>query len=285
MTPTAGRADGRTIYRRLLPFMGPHAPTLLVALVATAGFALLDASVFVLLIPFVEALFVSGGGALAASGTGMERLLDATVYRWVDLTGDPLVAIGRIIVLIISVFVIKNVFHFARTYLVSRAEQGLNRDLRNEVYDHLVQLDLSFFSRMRMGQIVSRLTTEVELLRTLVTAELAKLLSAGFEFVVALAFMLLISWKLTAAAFVVIPLAMIIWGPLVGVLRRRDREVLHLGGEVTAHVQETLAGGGEPCCGQIQIGLPLVIGVESKQLLARINPITIRNQKFLQQRL
>jgi len=164
------------------------------------------------------------------------------VYRWVDLTGDPLVAIGRIIVLIIAVFIIKNAFHFARTYLVSRAEQGVNRDLRNELYDHLVRLDLSFFGRTRMGQIVSRLTTEVEQIRTLVTAESAKLLSAAFEFVVAVAFMLVISWKLTVAAFVVIPLAMIIWGPLVGILRRRDREVLHLAGEVTAHVQETLAG-------------------------------------------
>ncbi len=54
--------------------------------------------------------------------------------------------------------------------------------------------------------------------------------------------MLAISWKLTVAAFLVIPGAMIIWGPLVRVLRRRDRRVLHLGGEVNAHIQETLAG-------------------------------------------
>ncbi len=93
---------------------------------------------------------------------------------------------------------------------------------------------------MRTGQIVSRLTTEIEQLRTLVTAELSKLLSAAFEFAVALSAMVLISWQLTLAAFVVIPAAMAIWGPLVGVLRRRDRKVLHLGGEVNAHVSETL---------------------------------------------
>src|SRR5690606_25041551 len=92
------------------------------------------------------------------------------------------------------------------------------------------------------GQIVSRLTTEVEQVRTLVTAELSKLLSSVFEFAVALVAMLLISWKLTLAAFVVVPGTMIVWGPLVNVLRRRDRRVLHLGGEVNAHLQETLAG-------------------------------------------
>jgi ATP-binding cassette, subfamily B, bacterial MsbA len=231
-----------SLYARILSYLRPHRGVLLAAIGATALFAVMDAAVYVLLIPFVETLFVSGGAEPVASGTGMERMLDATVYRWVDPSGDPLAAIGRIIVLILVVFAVKNVFHFARVYLLARAEQGLNRDLRNEVYGHLVELDLAFFSRVRSGQIVSRLTTEIELLRTLVTAELSRLLSAVFEFSVAVAAMLLISWRLTLAAFVVIPAAMAIWGPLVSVLRRRDRRVLHLGGEVNAHIAETLGG-------------------------------------------
>jgi ATP-binding cassette, subfamily B, bacterial MsbA len=231
-----------SLYARILSYLRPHAGVLLAAVGATALFALMDAAVYVLLIPFVETLFVSGGAQPVASGTGMERLLEATVYRWVDPTGDPLSAIGRIIVLILAAFAVKNVFHFARVYLLARVEQGLNRDLRNQVYGHMVALDLAFFGRVRSGQIVSRLTTEIELLRTLVTAELSRLLSAVFEFSIAVAAMLLISWKLTLAAFVVIPAAMAIWGPLVSVLRRRDRRVLHLGGEVNAHIAETLAG-------------------------------------------
>ncbi len=173
-----------------------------------AIYAVLDATAYVLLIPFVDALFVSGGAPLAASDNGVQRLLDATVYTWVDLTGDPLVAIGRIIVLILSVFLVKNLFAFARVYLLARAEQGVNRDLRDEVYDHLLDLDLAFFGRTRTGQIVSRLTTEIEQFRMLVTREVSRLVSAVFEFLGALAFMLLISWKLTLAAFVVIPVAM-----------------------------------------------------------------------------
>ena len=234
-----------SVYTRILSYLRPHASVLGAAIGATALFAVMDAAVYVLLIPFVETLFVGAGADAAAggtAGTGMERLLEATVYRWVDPSGDPLVAVGRIIVLILAAFAVKNVFHFARMYLLARAEQGLNRDLRNQVYGHLVGLDLSFFGRVRAGQIVSRLTTEIEMLRTLVTAELSRLLSAGFEFAVAVAAMLLISWKLTLAAFVVIPAAMAIWGPLVSVLRRRDRRVLHLGGEVNAHVAETLGG-------------------------------------------
>lgn len=231
------------LYLRIVSFLKPHTPLLLAAVAATFVFAILDAAVYVLLIPFVDALFVREAAAVPdPDPSAMDRLLDATVYRWVDLSGDPLAAITRIIVLVLIVFAAKNVFFFARAYLVARAEQSVNRDLRDSVYDHLLDLDLAFFGRVRMGQIVSRLTTEVETLRTLVTAELSKMLSAVFEFATALVAMLLISWRLTVAAFVVIPGAMLIWGPLVSVLRRRDRRVLHLGGEVNAHIQETLSG-------------------------------------------
>ncbi|HSR41885.1 MAG TPA: ABC transporter ATP-binding protein, partial [Longimicrobiales bacterium] len=166
----------------------------------------------------------------------------ATVYRFVDLDGDPLDAINGIILLIFAVVVVKNVFDFGRSWLVARVEQGVTRDLRDEVYDHLLELDLAFFGRTRMGQIVSRLTHDVEQLRTLVTKQLAKILSSVFEFVTAVAFMVAISWQLTLAAFIVIPAAMGVWGPLVKRLRRGDRRVLDLAGEVNAHIQETLSG-------------------------------------------
>jgi subfamily B ATP-binding cassette protein MsbA len=230
------------LYLRILSFLRPHTPWVLLAVAAAAIYAVLDAATYVLLIPFVEALFMSGEAAGATSSSGMQRLLDASVYRFVDLSGDPLVAVERIIALLVVVLLLKNVFAFARTYLLSRAEQGVNRDLRNAVYDHLVGLDLSFFGRVRTGQIVSRLTTEIEQLRVLVTREMSRMVSSVFEFVVALIAMCLISWKLTIAGFVVIPAAMGIWGPLVNVLRRRDRRVLDLGAEVNAHVQETLTG-------------------------------------------
>jgi subfamily B ATP-binding cassette protein MsbA len=229
-----------SVFTRILSFLRPHGAVLGGAVLATAAFALLDAAVFVLLIPFVETLFVVQPAT--AADTPMTRLLEGTVYRWVDPTGEPLAAIGRIIALILGAFLLKNIFQFTRAYLLARAEQGLNKDLRDTVYDHLVSLDLAFFSRTRAGQIVSRLTTEIEQLRVLVTAELSRLLSSVFEFAVALTAMLLISWRLTLAAFFVVPLAMAVWGPLVRILKQRDRSAVQLGGELNAHVSETVSG-------------------------------------------
>ena len=238
-------------YLRILGYLRPHLPLFLLSVVATFAFAGLDALTFVLLIPFVETLFLGdgagGGGAAATPAPAgdpnpLERFLEATVYRLVDLGGDPLEAVQGIILLLLVTFILKNVFDFLKTWLVARVEQGVTRDLRNQVYDHLLELDLAFFGRTRMGQIVSRLTHDVEQLRTLVTRELARILSAVVEFAVFLTVMMALSWKLTLAACIVIPGTMAVWGPLVKKLRRGDRRVLNLAGEVNAHILETLSG-------------------------------------------
>ena len=238
-----------SLYLRIVRYLRPHGLYFLLTVLATFAFAGLDAFTYVLLIPFVRALFGGDASGLPGQGAGdggevamMTRFLDATIYRLVDFSGDKLEAVQGIILLILITFALKNLFDFLRAWLVARVEQGVTRDIRNEVYEHLLQLDLAFFGRTRMGQIISRLTHDVEQLRSLVTKELAKLLSSVFEFTVAFALMLTISWKLTLAAILVIPGTMAVWGPLVKKLRRGDRRVLDLAGDVNSHIQETLNG-------------------------------------------
>lgn len=229
------------LYLRVLRYLKPHAGVFVVAALAMFIFAALDAFSLALLIPFLQTLF-GGSGVGASSGGRLDAVLDATIGRVVDLRGDPQDAIQGIILFILVVVTLKNIFDFIQNVLVARVEQGVTRDLRDDVYDHLLELDLAFFGRTRTGQIISRLTNDVEQLRTLVTRELAKTLSSFFEFTAAVVLMLGLSVKLTLAAFLVVPGAMAIWGPLVKKLRRGDRRVLDLAGQVSSHIQETLSG-------------------------------------------
>ena len=227
------------LWRRILSYLGPHRVPLALAALASALYAALDAFSIVVLIPFLETVF--GDGA-AGEPDRIDRALDFTVGRFVDLEGEPQAVVGGIIVFILVLVAVKNAVEFARAYLSARVEQGVTRDLRNRVYGHLLQLDLAFFGRVRTGQIVSRLTHDVEQLRTLVTAELIKSLSSLLLFAATLYWMLIVSAQLTVAAFIVVPMTMVIWGPLVRRLRHGDRAVLNTAGEVNAHVQETVSG-------------------------------------------
>ena len=261
------------LWRRILSYLGPHRLWLAGAAAASAGYAALDAFSIVVLIPFLEAVFGDGaggsgtggvtgtvgtagsGGAAGAGGAAgpatplqpadpsrIDQALELTVGRFVNLDGEPQAVVGGVVVFILCTVMVKNVFDFARAFLSARVEQGVMRDLRNQVYGHLLHLDLAFFGRVRTGQIVSRLTHDVEQLRTLVTAELVKALSSILLFFATLWWMLLVSVELTAAAFVVVPLTMVVWGPLVKRLRKGDRAVLDTAGEVNAHLQETVSG-------------------------------------------
>lgn len=231
-----------SLYLRILRYLAPHSVVFTTAAVATAVFAALDAFSLVLVIPFLEALFREAQEEMGSGAGWLGRLLAATVGRWSGTGADPLDRIQGVIFFILAVFALKNLVDFLRGYLVARVEQGVTRDLRRQVYDHLLGLDLAFFGRTRAGQIVSRLTHDIEQLRTLVTRELSRSAGSFFELVAAVVFMVALSWKLTLAALVVVPLTMAVWGPLVRRLRRGDRHVLHLAGEVNAHIVETLSG-------------------------------------------
>ncbi len=228
-------------WRRILSYLGPHRWTLWLTAAATALVAALDAFSVVPLIPFLHAVFDDGAGTGQESGW-VDQALEFTLGRFVDLGGEPQSVVAGVIVFIIVVVVCKSAFDFVRSYLAARVEQGVARDLRRRVYGHLLDLDLGFFGRMRTGQIMSRLTHDVEQLRMLVTSEFMKSLKSVLEFAAFVCLMALISLQLTVAAFVVIPMTMVIWGPLVRRLRRGDREVLDTAGEVGAHIQETVAG-------------------------------------------
>ena len=232
------------LYLRILRYLSPYVAVFLGAVAASILFAALDAFSMALLIPFLAVLMTpeaSTMGGLGGDGT-LGRLLDATAGRFVAGASGPQEAVQALILLILAVFGIKNVFDFLKTYLAARVEQGVTRDLRNQVHDHLLELDLVFFGRTRIGQIVSRLTHDVELVRTLVTREINRGISAFFEVGAALALMLAVSPSLTLLSIAVLPGMVVIWGPMLKKLRRGDGRVLDLAGEVNARIQETFSG-------------------------------------------
>ncbi len=232
-----------TTWRRVLAHLAPHRGALLLSVAASAAYSALDAFSFVVLIPFLAAVFGAGDAAATAgeASARLEGALEFTLGRFVDLDGNPQSVVGGIILFLLVLVALKNAVDFARACLAARVEQGVARDLRNRVYGHLLDLDLAFFARTRTGQVVSRLTHDVEQLRTLVTSELTRTLAAVLQFTACLYWMIEISARLTAAAFVVVPLTMVIWGPLVRRLRRGDRRVLDLAGVVSSHIQETVS--------------------------------------------
>jgi subfamily B ATP-binding cassette protein MsbA len=229
------------LYKRVLGYLRPYGALLAWATLATVGFAAFDAFSFVMIIPFLDTLTAGGMGPSAAIN-GMDRLLQNTIGRIIDFSRPPQETLALLILFMFLVFMIKNVFDYLKTILVVKLEQSVTRDIRIQVYDHILELDLRFFGRTRAGQIIARLTGDIELLRSLVTKNVATFFTSILQIIISVALMMLISVKVTLAAVIVLPAMFGIWRRLMRRLRRGDHRILFVGGEVTAHLQETVGG-------------------------------------------
>jgi subfamily B ATP-binding cassette protein MsbA len=229
-------------YFRLLKQLAPYRLLLTGALLATFMFAVLDAFSFIMVFPFLDALFLGNAVNLYGAGETIGRLLENTIGRLLVPGADPMQAITALCIAIAVVFMLKNVFDYLRQYLVVQLEQSVTRDLRNLVYTHMLELDLRFYNRTRAGQIINRLTSDTDLLRTLVTKNISMFATSVLQVVISIVFLVLISWELTLLALVVMPLSFVAWRKLLAPLRRGDRRVLDMSGEVTSHLQETVSG-------------------------------------------
>jgi ATP-binding cassette, subfamily B, bacterial MsbA len=229
------------LYIRVLRYLLTYRLLIVGAVVASLMFAVLDAYSMVLLYPFLNSLF--GNAPLPGDGEGaLQLLLSHTIGRVVDLEAPAQEVLLGIIIFLFLVFLLKNIFLFAKTFLVVQIEQRVTRDMRDQVYAHLLDLDLRFFGRVRAGQLISRLTMDVDQLRILVTRNMEKLVTSLFEIVAYLYAAVIISLELTIVSLVVLPGMFGIWGRLLRKLRRGDRSVLNWAGEVSAHIQETVSG-------------------------------------------
>ncbi len=231
-----------SLYLRVLGYLRPYGLLLLAAILATIGFATFDAFGFVMLIPLLNTLFGNAPLAVESGSEKMRWLLENTLGRVIDPASQPAELLVAVNLFILGVFLLRNIFDFFQQYLVVRLEQAVTRDLRNQVYEHLLELDLRFFGRTRAGQIISRLTGDADQLRLLVTRNIARFATSALQISITVVLLLMLHVGLTILALVVLPIMFGIWRRLLRRLRRGDRRILDLAGEVASHLQETVSG-------------------------------------------
>ncbi|HEU4883972.1 MAG TPA: ABC transporter ATP-binding protein [Longimicrobium sp.] len=234
-------------YVRILRYVRPHAGLFALAICMMAVWAALDAFSYTLLIPFLRVLFNQGdamGGLdtfLSPTAGPVVQFLRRAV-GWAITGREPMAALRNVVLFLFVVYAVKNVAYYVSQVSVAVVEGRVTRDMRNDIYGHLLRLGFPFFQRTRAGQIISRVTNDVEQMRSLATSNLAKLMWEMFQAIFALVVMLGISWKLTLVAALFMPPMLGLWARLRKRLRRGVIKVLDAVGETASHIQETVSG-------------------------------------------
>ena len=169
--------------------------------------------------PFVmrqRGLFIAWLLALACSSAATLSL-PLAARQMIDQGFSSAGTIDRAFALLFVVAVVLALATAARFYFVSLLGERVVADLRDRLYAHLLQLDAAFFDRTRSGELVSRLTADAELLRSVVGSSMSVALRSSVTTIGSLVMLFVTSPRLAAWALLGIPLAVL---PIVAAGRR-----------------------------------------------------------------
>ncbi len=233
------RGAGLSIYRRLLPFLKPHVWRLVGAMLTNVGAALLDAFSVALLIPFLNTLF--NRPALDIKAGWVSGLLHATVGQLM-VSGDKMTSLRNVILVVMLVVIAKNFLVWLSGQFGAELQEFVTRDLRNTVYKHLTRLPLTYFTKTKSGQIISRVLNDTFETRLVLTQIVTQSLQAIALVGATIAFLFDISWQLSVMALGVVPILSLVLQPLLKRLRRGNRRRGNQHGEMASVLQETVSG-------------------------------------------
>ncbi len=144
--------------------------------------------------------------------------------------------------LVIGAAIMQSLFVFGRRYSSALVGQRVIYDLRNELYRHLHQLPFSFYDRAQTGQLMSRVTQDVETMRMFLGFGVVNLVRCMVMFSGVLVFLLYINYRLTLLILLTAPpLAVTVW-QFSRRVRPMYRELQQRLAELTAVLQENVSG-------------------------------------------
>ncbi|HET6277649.1 MAG TPA: ABC transporter ATP-binding protein [Candidatus Polarisedimenticolia bacterium] len=209
-----GRAYDARLLRRLLPYLRPQVPLILLALLLM--FVVMAAQL-------VEPLLI-------------KKLIDE------NLVPGRLEGFLSILLLFVLAFGTAMAGRYGQIYTMERTGQNVIMALRNEVFAHLQRLDSAFFDRNPVGRLMTRVTTDVEALADLFASGVVILLGDSVKLVAIIVILWWLNWRLALVTCIVVPVLFLLSVLFRGRIRQTYRDVRQRIARINAYLQESLSG-------------------------------------------
>ena len=151
----------------------------------------------------ILALLVSSGFGLAFPLV-IVRLLNSVTQA------KSFAPLNNLAFLLVGIFLLQAAFSFVQSYLLAYIGEHIVYDLRTSLYDHLQQLSLDFYANRRVGDIISRLSSDVTQMRTMLTSNLTTLLSSVVTLIGAIVIVLTLNARLTLFILALVPAVLLV---------------------------------------------------------------------------
>ena len=212
--------------------------------------AVLNIFSFTLIIPILKILFNVDGKVYefipweTADVSTKAKLLNNGYYyvgQFMDVHG---VSVTLLLLCLFLSFmtVLKTASYFGSSAVMVPIRTGIVKDLRMEIYRKILSLPLGFFSEEKKGDIIARISGDVQEVETSITASLDMLIKNPILIIFYFTTLILISWKMTLFTILFAPLMLWIMGAIGRRLKAQSLEAQQLWSDTMSQVEETLGG-------------------------------------------
>jgi len=149
--------------------------------------------------------------------------------------------LNRLALLLVGVFAAQAGFSFLRTYLLSYAGERIVADVRTQVYNHLTRLPVAFFANRRVGELTSRLASDVSVVQTVTTGSVTELLRLSILLIGGVTIIFITNTRLSLLMLAIVPVVIVgaqFYGRYV---RRLSTKVQDRLAEANSVLEETLS--------------------------------------------
>ena len=237
-------------YWRLLAFARPLSKYAIPYFFYTLFYALFNTCNFVMIIPLLRTLFDSGAMLEAVTSAphfrlSVDYLTDLLNYLLYSIYGADYDTMNILILLAAFVTIsalLSNTFRYLGQRTVENLRINTLQTIRNQVFDNVMGLNLSFFSSARKGDMMSRITSDVQTVRFCIVNTLQVVFREPFLIIGYIIAMVSISWQLSLFSILYLPLVALIIGSVVKKLRHPALKAQQNFGELTSVLDESLSG-------------------------------------------
>jgi len=208
----------------------PHLPALLLGFIAIAGESAAN-----LLQPWPLKIVLDDVLRSHASHAWTMRI----IHRLVGT--DTIAVLKFACAAVLAIAVLDAICTYAEKYLTTSVAQWISYDLRLTIYAHIQKLSLAFHDHKRTGDLISRVTDDIEAIQSFIMNGLLGVLINVMTLVGMIAVMFWLNWKFTLIALSVIPVLFAMVYSYTRRIKKATREVRKKEGEITSVVQEVLS--------------------------------------------
>ena len=236
-------------FKKIIPYLKPYKSSVILNIIFNILYALFSTLSFISLIPMLDVLFKDAEKvAKEPVYTGIWDITsygkDYLYYYITQLTEEngAQYALLLVVCIVISTFLLKNLFNYLGLNYLTIVKNGVLKDLRKNMFDKIIQLPISYYSEKRKGDVMARMLGDINEVKNSFFSILELVVKEPMTILFTIGAMISISFKLTLFVFIFIPISGFVISKIGKSLKSKSGRAQQENGFLISVVEESLGG-------------------------------------------